>query len=52
VATIPQKVLNLVETFGRNQDEYLDSNFNEANLRQQFVNPLFRALIRSSANIS
>jgi predicted type IV restriction endonuclease len=33
-----------VETFDRNYAEYVDSNFNEANLRQQFINPLFKSL--------
>jgi predicted type IV restriction endonuclease len=44
VANAPQKELDLVETFDRNQESYLSSDFNEANLRQQFVNPLFTAL--------
>ena len=41
---VPQKVFDLVKTFDRNSDEYRDANFNEANLRIQFVNPLFKAL--------
>lgn len=41
---VPQKVLDLVETFERNQDDYLRDDFKEASLRQQFVNPLFKAL--------
>jgi type I restriction-modification system DNA methylase subunit len=41
---VPQKVRDLVAIFERNADQYLDANFNEANLRQQFVNPLFRCL--------
>ena len=42
--SVPQKVLDLVEIFDRNADEYLASDFNEANLRIQFVNPLFECL--------
>jgi hypothetical protein len=42
--TAPQKVLDLVETFDRNADDYLAAEFNEANLRQQFINPLFKVL--------
>ena len=40
----PQKVLDLVEVFERNADDYLSAHFNEAMLRQQFVNPLFACL--------
>ena len=39
-----EKVLSLVEVFQRNADEYLAAHFNEATLRQQFVNPLFKCL--------
>ena len=41
---VPQKVLDLVEIFDRNADEYRSGDFNEANLRIQFVNPLFKTL--------
>lgn len=41
---VPQKVLDLVEIFDRNADEYRSADFKEANLRIQFVNPLFTAL--------
>ena len=41
---VPQKVLDLVEIFERNSDEYRAAEFNEANLRIQFVNPLFKTL--------
>ncbi len=40
----PQKVLDLVETFDRNSEAYLSGQFNEAMLRQQFINPLFKCL--------
>jgi predicted type IV restriction endonuclease len=42
--TIPQKVLDLIEVFARNAEDYLSSYFNEAMLRQQFINPLFKCL--------
>jgi hypothetical protein len=41
---IPPKVAQLVEQFDRNKAEYRDPAFNEANLRIQFINPMFRAL--------
>jgi hypothetical protein len=44
IVTPPDKVLSLVEVFERNADEYLSAHFNEAMLRQQFVNPLFKCL--------
>jgi TaqI-like C-terminal specificity domain/N-6 DNA Methylase/Type I restriction enzyme R protein N terminus (HSDR_N) len=40
----PEKVLGLVEVFDRNADDYQSARFNEAMLRQQFVNPLFKCL--------
>lgn len=40
----PEKVRSLVEVFERNADEYQSAHFNEAMLRQQFVNPLFKCL--------
>ncbi len=41
---IPPKVAKLVEQFDRNKDEYRAPTFNEANLRIQFINPMFKAL--------
>jgi len=41
---VPDKIPELVERFGRNRDEYRAATFNEANLRQQFVNPFFKCL--------
>jgi predicted type IV restriction endonuclease len=40
----PEKVLSLVEVFDRNAEDYQSTRFNEAMLRQQFVNPLFKSL--------
>lgn len=40
----PKKVLDLVQLFDRNADEYRSPEFKEANLRIQFVNPMFKAL--------
>jgi predicted type IV restriction endonuclease len=40
----PQKVLDLVEVFDRNAEDYQSPGFNEAMLRQQFVNPPFKCL--------
>jgi hypothetical protein len=40
----PATVLDLVERFDRNRDEYLSGRYNEAQLRQDFLNPFFEAL--------
>jgi hypothetical protein len=40
----PQKVLDLVEVFDRNAAAYESPYFKEAELRQQFINPLFKQL--------
>ena len=42
--TPPKEVEQLVERFDRNKDQYISGNYNEAQLRQEFVNPLFTAL--------
>jgi len=40
----PKEVEQLVERFDRNKDQYTSGNYNEAQLRQEFVNPFFMAL--------
>jgi adenine-specific DNA methylase len=40
----PQLVLDLVERFTRNRETYCSAAYNEAQLRQEFVNPFFKAL--------
>lgn len=40
----PAKVLELVEKFDKGKSLYTNPNYNEAQLRQEFVNPLFAAL--------
>jgi len=41
---IPQSVLDLIEKFDRNIDEYKNPNYKETMIRVEFVNPLFKAL--------
>ena len=41
---LPQEVSDLIERFERNQQSYLSSQYNEAQLRQEFINPFFEAL--------
>ena len=40
----PSTVLDLVERFERNRDEYTSGRYNEAQLRNEFLNPFFEAL--------
>jgi len=40
----PQKVLELVDLFRRNADAYLSPHYNEAQVRQEFINPFFKCL--------
>ena len=40
----PSKVLELIEHFERNADDFRSDQFNEANVRIQFINPLFECL--------
>src|SRR5205807_229268 len=40
----PPEVSKLVERFESSRDDYHSGDYNEARLRQEFVNPLFKAL--------
>ncbi len=40
----PKEILDLVERFNRNREEYKSGKYNEAQLRQEFLNPFFKAL--------
>jgi len=40
----PKKVLELIERFERNRDVYCSSEYNETQLRREFLDPLFKAL--------
>jgi type I restriction-modification system DNA methylase subunit len=44
MSNTPQLILQLVETFDRNIDNFKKQNYNEAQVRQQFINPFFEAL--------
>ena len=40
----PDAVKRLVDHFDQNRDAYLSGNYNEAQLRLEFLNPFFTAL--------
>jgi hypothetical protein len=44
VTTAPAKIIELMEKFGRDQDIYRSSQYNETELRTEFINPFFEAL--------
>ena len=41
---VPSVVGELVEKFDRNRDQYLKQAYNEAQTRNEFIDPLFEAL--------
>ncbi len=40
----PREIGNLIERFQRNLEAYRSQSYNETQLRQEFINPLFQAL--------
>jgi type I restriction-modification system DNA methylase subunit/predicted type IV restriction endonuclease len=41
---IPQSIIDLVRRFAENRDSYSSSNYNETQLRREFLDPFFEAL--------
>jgi len=44
MASVPQGILDLVERFDRNRDAYRSGAYNEAQVRQEFIDPFFTCL--------
>ena len=44
MATAPPRIRQLVETFDRNIEAYRSQEYNEAQLRREFIDPLFEEL--------
>jgi len=44
IGSCPKEVLDLVERFDRNREAYKSGQYNEMQLRQEFLDPLFAAL--------
>jgi len=44
VSIVPEEVGRLVGRFERNREAYKDSSYNEAQVRSEFIDPLFEAL--------
>ena len=47
---VPQKIIDLVERFSRNIDSYKSGNYNETQVRREFIDPFFEALGWDVAN--
>ena len=43
-AQAPAKIIELIDKFDRDQDIYRSSQYNETELRTEFINPFFEAL--------
>lgn len=44
MTTVPQTVFDLVELFERNRNAYVSANYNEMQVRREFIDRLFEAL--------
>jgi len=42
--TLPQPVADLVDRFHRNRDAYLSGEYNETQVRREFIDPMFESL--------
>jgi len=42
--SVPEEIYELIERFDRNLDTYRSGRYNEAQVRQEFINPFFHAL--------
>jgi len=42
--TLPVEIARLIEIFERNKESYLKGQYNEAQVRKEFIDPFFRAL--------
>jgi len=50
MADVPSRVIDLVETFDRNIDTYRSQQYNETQLRREFIDPFFEQLGWDVAN--
>ena len=46
----PKEILILIELFQHNRDSYCSTQYNETQLRPEFVNPFFKVLGRDADN--
>ena len=41
---IPKEIIELIDRFKRNRESYQSGKYNEAQIRAEFIDPLFKAL--------
>ena len=51
MSNAPQEIIDLVATFARNQRSYMAANYNEAQVRAEFIDPLLNALVCDGYNM-
>jgi len=44
MCSVPSRVVELIETFGRNVEAYHSQQYNETQLRREFIDPFFEEL--------
>lgn len=52
MSEVPAEIIKLVEKFDRNKDAYKNVNYKEEQIKQEFINPLFKALGWDVDNVS
>lgn len=52
MANVPPRVAELIETFDRNIDAYRSQQYNETQLRREFIDPFFEELGWDVTNIA
>ncbi|KAF5046859.1 Type IIS restriction enzyme Eco57I [anaerobic digester metagenome] len=52
MSEVPAEIIKLVEKFDRNKDAYKNVNYKEEQIKQEFINPLFKALGWDADNVS
>jgi hypothetical protein len=52
MADVPSRVIELVETFDRNIDAYRSPQYNETQLRREFIDPFFDQFVYKLYNLT
>lgn len=52
MADVPSRVIELVETFDRNIDAYRSPQYNETQLRREFIDPFFDQFVYKLYNLA
>lgn len=52
MSDVPPEIIELIDKFERNFEAYKNSNYKEEQLKQEFINPFFKALGWDVDNLS